>query len=70
MASRKHVLITGCAYGSLGYYLAKEFVQHGLHVFATARRLESMKALASMNNITLLTLDSTTGSLFVVSLRK
>ncbi|KAI9280725.1 hypothetical protein BY458DRAFT_544605 [Sporodiniella umbellata] len=36
------VLITGCTEGGIGYSLAKEFLQQGSKVIATARRLEAL----------------------------
>lgn len=59
MAS-KYALITGCTTGSIGYFLAREFVSKGYHVFATARRTSNMGDLASgSKQITLLALDIT-----------
>lgn len=43
--SRKSVLITGCSEGGIGHSLALEWHSKGHRVFATARKLETMKAL-------------------------
>ncbi|MCB9477277.1 MAG: SDR family NAD(P)-dependent oxidoreductase [Deltaproteobacteria bacterium] len=45
MSDREIVLITGCSSG-IGRALALEFASRGMHVVATARRLESMQELA------------------------
>ncbi|KAF8830903.1 hypothetical protein HHX47_DHR1000331 [Lentinula edodes] len=59
MTSRqKSVLITGCSAGGIGHALAIEFHNIGLHVFATARRLDSMQEL-SARGIETLKLDVT-----------
>ncbi|KAK7038218.1 short chain dehydrogenase reductase [Favolaschia claudopus] len=58
MASQKTVLITGCSAGGIGFALATEFHVQGCRVFATARRLESMEALAALG-IETLALDVT-----------
>lgn len=57
MAMMKSVLITGCSDGGIGGALALVFQKHGYHVFATARNLSKMRALATLPNVTLLTLD-------------
>lgn len=43
--SPKTVLITGCSEGGIGHSLALEWHKRGYKVFATARKLESMKQL-------------------------
>ncbi|KAF2095427.1 NAD(P)-binding protein [Rhizodiscina lignyota] len=53
------VLITGCTKGSMGYSLAKEFARRGWHVYATARKVESMEGLDAAGKVTLLSLDVT-----------
>ncbi|KAJ7141918.1 NAD-P-binding protein [Mycena crocata] len=58
MASAKNVLITGCSAGGIGHALAIEFHAKGFHVFATARRLDSMQEL-SAQGIETLKLDVT-----------
>ena len=45
-ASRKTVLITGCAAGGIGHSLALGFHKRGFRVFATARSLTQLTALA------------------------
>lgn len=46
--SQKTVLITGCSEGGIGHSLAVEWHSKGYRVFATARRLENMTALADV----------------------
>ncbi|KAJ7167212.1 NAD-P-binding protein [Mycena crocata] len=58
MSSSKNVLITGCSAGGIGHALAIEFHAKGFHVFATARRLDSMQEL-SARGIETLKLDVT-----------
>ncbi|USW48228.1 Putative short-chain dehydrogenase/reductase SDR, NAD(P)-binding domain superfamily [Septoria linicola] len=41
----KSVLITGCSKGGIGHSLAREFKKHGIRVFATARKAESISDL-------------------------
>ncbi|KAK9418535.1 hypothetical protein SUNI508_08023 [Seiridium unicorne] len=50
---QKVVLITGCTDGSAGAALARQFQLRGCRVFATARKLEKMKALAELGIDTL-----------------
>ncbi|ORZ25675.1 hypothetical protein BCR42DRAFT_400647 [Absidia repens] len=52
------VLVTGCTEGGIGYELCKTFSKQGCRVFATARRIESMKGLED-SNCTKLVLDVT-----------
>lgn len=52
MTSPKTVLITGCSSG-IGAALAQEFHQRGHRVIATARRIESLQALADLGLRTL-----------------
>ncbi len=40
------ILITGCSSG-IGYHCAKELLNHGYRVFATARKIEDVKRLQS-----------------------
>lgn len=57
MSSPKTVLITGCSDGGIGSSLAKVFQQRGLRVFASARDTGKMSEIASLPNVTTLTLD-------------
>jgi len=56
------VLITGCSAGGIGSSLATAFQRHGYHVFATARSVSKMSHLASLPNMTLLTLEVTSST--------
>jgi len=47
-SQRPSVLITGCSKGGIGHALALAYHEHGLRVFATARRLESMPELVKL----------------------
>ncbi|KAJ7154560.1 NAD-P-binding protein [Mycena filopes] len=58
MTQKGTVLITGCSSGGIGSALAKEFHSRGFRVFATSRRLESIKDL-SVLGIETLPLDVT-----------
>ncbi|KAF2210904.1 hypothetical protein CERZMDRAFT_44391 [Cercospora zeae-maydis SCOH1-5] len=49
----KSVLITGCSKGGIGHALAREFKKHGLRVFATARKAETISDLADQGVETL-----------------
>ncbi|KAK7060030.1 short chain dehydrogenase reductase [Favolaschia claudopus] len=51
--SKRTVLITGCTDGSIGAALAKEYHSRGLLVFASSRRVDTMKELASLGIATL-----------------
>ena len=53
----KSVLITGCSDGGIGSALALNFQARGFHVFATARNVSKMSALANLPSVTMLTLD-------------
>ncbi|CAI7799543.1 unnamed protein product [Closterium sp. NIES-53] len=44
-AKGKVVLITGCSNGGIGYAIAEEFQRRGANVFATSRRVDTMKGL-------------------------
>lgn len=57
MSKQPTVLITGCSEGGIGHSLAVQFAIKNYHVFATARRLSSMKSLSDNPNITLIELD-------------
>jgi 1-acylglycerone phosphate reductase len=50
---RKSVLITGCAAGGIGHSLALCFHKRGFRVFATARSLTQLTALADQGIETL-----------------
>ncbi|XHS78378.1 SDR family NAD(P)-dependent oxidoreductase [Burkholderiaceae bacterium UC74_6] len=50
------ILITGCSSG-IGAALAREFAGRGHRVIATARRIESLCALAALPNVVALPLD-------------
>jgi len=56
---RSSVLITGCSSGGAGNAIAREYHARGLHVFATARRMEAMADLKDIAGITLVPLDVT-----------
>ncbi|KAK9770723.1 hypothetical protein SCAR479_12612 [Seiridium cardinale] len=51
---QKVVLVTGCTDGSAGAALARQFQLRGCRVFAAARKLERMKALADLGIDTLI----------------
>ncbi|KAH7130976.1 short chain dehydrogenase [Dactylonectria macrodidyma] len=53
LSSKKTVLITGCTPGGIGHELALEFHKQGLHVIATARRLEVLSDLRRLGIDTL-----------------
>jgi 1-acylglycerone phosphate reductase len=58
----KTVLITGCSEGGIGSGLAQAFQKRNLRVFATARNLSKMAHLEKLSNVTLLTLEPTSGA--------
>ncbi|KAJ9649448.1 NADPH-dependent 1-acyl dihydroxyacetone phosphate reductase [Coniosporium apollinis] len=51
--ARKSVLVTGCSPGGIGHSIAKEFHNHGLHVFATARSTSTISDLEALGITTL-----------------
>ena len=53
----KVVLVTGSSAGGIGGALCEEFALAGCIVYASARRLESMDALASVGEIRKICLD-------------
>jgi short-subunit dehydrogenase len=55
----KTVLITGCSDGGIGSALAAAFQRRGHIVFAAVRNREKASTLASLPNVTVLTLDVT-----------
>ncbi|TEY61349.1 hypothetical protein BOTCAL_0170g00150 [Botryotinia calthae] len=57
MARKPTIFITGCSDGSIGHSLALEFVRQNYHVFASSRRLSTMKSLEKDPDITLIELD-------------
>ena len=65
MNSQKTILITGCSSG-IGAALAQEFHQRGHRVIATARRIESLQALAAQGMRTL-ALDVNDGASIAVA---
>ncbi|TGO06867.1 hypothetical protein BTUL_0431g00030 [Botrytis tulipae] len=62
MAKKPTILITGCSDGSIGHSLALEFVRQNYHVFASSRRLSTMKSLEKNPDVTLIELDVTSPS--------
>ncbi|KAK7038395.1 short chain dehydrogenase reductase [Favolaschia claudopus] len=58
MPAQRTALITGCSDGGIGAALAKEYHSRGLRVFATSRRVETMKGLAALG-IDIIELDVT-----------
>ncbi|KAI1382821.1 NAD(P)-binding protein [Hypoxylon trugodes] len=50
---QKTVLITGCTPGGIGHGLCLEYHRRGLHVIATARRIEVLSELAALGMSTL-----------------
>ena len=52
-APTRYVLITGCSPGGIGHALALEYHRQGLHVIATARRLEAIDDLRALGMTTL-----------------
>ena len=57
----KTVLITGCSAGGIGSVLAEAFQKRNLRVFETARDASKMSHLERLFNVTLITLDPTSG---------
>ena len=57
-----YALITGCSDGSIGSALAREFLKHGVNVFATARDVGKMSSLKEIKGIKLLPLDVTSST--------
>ena len=55
----KTVLITGCSDGGIGSALAAAFQKRGHTVFAAVRNRQKASALASLPNVTIVTLDVT-----------
>jgi 1-acylglycerone phosphate reductase len=51
------VLITGCSDHGIGSALVTSFLQHGFHVFATARNLDRMSKLTGLTNVRLIEMD-------------
>ncbi|KIA75669.1 oxidoreductase [Aspergillus ustus] len=62
MSDPQFVLITGCTDGGIGAAFARSFYRRGFHVFGTARSIEKMSQLKSIERITLLPLDVTSSS--------
>src|SRR5215469_16009290 len=58
-ARPKTVLITGCSDGGIGSALAAAFQKRGHTVFAAVRNRQKAPALASLPNVTIVTLDVT-----------
>ena len=58
-ARPKTVLITGCSDGGIGSALATAFQRRGYIVFAGVRNHQKASALASLPNVTVVTLDVT-----------
>ncbi|RYO89856.1 hypothetical protein DL764_008521 [Monosporascus ibericus] len=57
--AQKSVLITGCSEHGIGAALALEFQRQGYQVFATARDVGKMEALAKQSGVRTLALDVT-----------
>ncbi|KAJ7511704.1 NAD-P-binding protein [Mycena galericulata] len=53
----KVVLITGCSAGGTGFAMAVEFASRGYKVYATARDVDKMADLRTVQNIELMALD-------------
>jgi 1-acylglycerone phosphate reductase len=67
---QKSVLITGCSAGGMGHALAFSFQKGGFTVFATARSIEKMQDLASLENVHLMTLDVTSPPSIAAAVRE
>ncbi|KAI8918206.1 NADPH-dependent 1-acyldihydroxyacetone phosphate reductase [Powellomyces hirtus] len=64
--TRKTALITGCSAGGIGHALALRLHRDGYRVFATARRIDSMKELAATGIETLILDVTSTDSIAAV----
>lgn len=56
---KKTVFITGCSTGSIGWALARVFLERDFHVFAGVRNPAKAKDLAQLSNVDLLEVDVT-----------
>src|SRR6195952_1373824 len=60
LTSARSVLITGCSNGGIGSALTVSLSKHpDVHIYASARNIDKMSDLASLPNVTLLSLDVT-----------
>jgi len=59
LIQKKTVLITGCSSGGIGWAMVKVFLEHGFHVFATARDPSKVGDITQLSNVDILELDVT-----------
>ena len=59
LVQKKTVLITGCSTGGIGWAMVKVFLEHGFHVFATARDPSKVGDITELSSVDILELDVT-----------